>query len=337
MAGYYFAKDKNRWVARIKVHNEMLRLGQFETEREAALAYDYASKKLNRTDLNLPGESIPKAIRDIVKPKLEKFKVAEKLESAVVAVDQKIWDEGEAAGLEWAAFCPGAEERVLSLNQAMIANDEPSVVADLIGCGDDFDHIVSGQNRIGRQPIKSRINQLALVRGFLIGAQRYFKDVVEERERRERAQASLAKWLADKNKPAVVEVAQDASNEATEAQDAVLVDANATAGDESIKASREHSSTLLAELQSKRKEQNADAEFQPVDTGDLIPGTMPQPNGEVWSADCNPTTLAEANAAIAEAKKNRTGIFAMMDEYDREREEKRQAEFNADRLLAEIF
>jgi hypothetical protein len=331
MAGYYFAKDKNRWVARIKVHNEMLRLGQFETEREAALAYDYASKRLNRTDLNFPGEPIPKAIRDIVKPKLEKFKVAEKLESAVVAVDQKIWDEGEAAGLEWAAFCPGAEERVLSLNQAMIANDEPSVVADLIGCGDDFDHIVSGQNRIGRQPIRSRINQLALIRGFLIGAQRYFKDVVEERERRERAQASLAKWLADKNKPAGEEVAQDSPNEATEAQAAIVVDGNA----EPIKASREHLSTLLAELQAKRKEQDADAEFKPVDHGDLVPGTMPQPNGEVWSADCNPVTLAEANAAIADAKKNRTGIFAMMDEIDRQRADRKAAE--VERLLAEIL
>lgn len=326
--GCSFAKDKNRWIARISINGESLRLGQFSTAEEAGMAYDYVARKLNR-ELNFPGKSIPKAIREVVKPKIAKFQLAEKVEVAITAADQKIWNEGEFHGVQWATLNKSLAEKTLSITKKQIQFLDGRTLADFVGCGQIFDEYVTG--KIRPEPVKNKNSQLAFVRALLESAQRYFRDEKEERERRERDQASLAKWLADKNKPAGEEVAQGASNEATEAQAAIVVDGNA----EPIKASREHLSTLLAELQAKRKEQDADAEFKPVDTGDIVPGTLPQPNGEVWSADCNPVTLAEANAAIADAKKNRTGIFAMMDEIDRERAERKAAE--VERLLAEIL
>ena len=81
----------------------------------------------------------------------------------------------------------------------------------------------------------------------------------------------------------------------------------------------EHLSELLERLQAKPSVQVAE-----IDTGGLVPGTTIGPNGEVWSADCNPETLARDNAATAEAQRNRTGIFAMMDEIDRQNAKKRE-------------
>ena len=41
--GVYWAKDKNIWIAEIKVNKKQLRLGHFEDEKEAAIAYDKAA------------------------------------------------------------------------------------------------------------------------------------------------------------------------------------------------------------------------------------------------------------------------------------------------------
>lgn len=90
----------------------------------------------------------------------------------------------------------------------------------------------------------------------------------------------------------------------------------------------EHLSELLERLQAKPSVQPKE-----IDHGGLVPGTTIGPNGEVWSADCNPETLARDNAAIAEAQRNRTGIFAMMDAIDRENAKKREIE----ELLAGIL
>lgn len=89
----------------------------------------------------------------------------------------------------------------------------------------------------------------------------------------------------------------------------------------------EHLSDLLKRLQAKPSVQATE-----IDDGGLVPGTTIGPNGEVWSADCNPETLARDNAAIAEAQRNRTGIFAMMDAIDRENAKKCEI----DELLAGI-
>lgn len=78
----------------------------------------------------------------------------------------------------------------------------------------------------------------------------------------------------------------------------------------------EHLSDLLKRLQAKPSVQATE-----IDDGGLVPGTTIGPNGEVWSADCNPETLARDNAAIAKAQRERTGIFAMM---DRDKAKKRE-------------
>lgn len=339
MPGYYFAKDRNQWTARIKINNEVLRLGQFQTEKEAALAYDYAAKKLNRTDLNYPGESIPKAIREVVKPKLEKFDLAKKVEAAVAKVDEKIWNEGETEGSIWISFRSAKDyEHILDITQDSIAMEEPTVIADMIGCGDDFVEIVTGRTRRDRQPIKSKISQLAFIRGFLIGAQRYIRDCKEDRERQSRRDEQVRKVLAEQRAKAACADAPEpqpaslAGNQSPTAQEAT--------GDvpEAIQASRMHFSQLLAELQAKaaankaKTQEEIDDELACVDIGAQVPGTTIGPNGEVWSADCNPETLARDNAAIAEAQRNRTGIFAMMDAVDAENAKKREI----DELLAGI-
>jgi hypothetical protein len=79
------------------------------------------------------------------------------------------------------------------------------------------------------------------------------------------------------------------------------------------KSEPEHLSDLLKRLQAEKASKMAKI----ADCG-LVPGTTIGPNGEVWSADCNPETLARDNAKIAECQENRTGIFAMMDAIDRE-------------------
>lgn len=89
----------------------------------------------------------------------------------------------------------------------------------------------------------------------------------------------------------------------------------------------EHLSDLLKRLQAKPSVQAKE-----IDHGGQVPGTTIGPSGEVWSADCNPETLARDNAAIAEAQRNRTGIFAMMDAIDAENAKKREI----DELLAGI-
>lgn len=334
MTGYYFAKDKNRWVARIKVNSEMLRLGQFENEKEAAQAYDYAARQLGRTDLNYPGKSVSKAIREVVKPKLDKFNLAKKVESAVAKVDEKIWNEGETEGAMWASFCPALSDQVLAITHDSIAMEEPSVIAGMIGCEEDFDDIVTGIARRTHQPIKSKISQLAFIRGFLIGAQKYFKDLRLDKERElKRLEMVRKQLLASKQAQNAVQATQDAPNAKPEAMTVSSVVEPSGELPEAIKQSRQHLSELLAEMQAKRKKQNPDQEDTEFDLGGLVPGTFPQPNGEVWSADCNPETLARDIAKTAECHKNRTGIFAMMDAIDRENAKKREIEA----MLAEIL
>jgi hypothetical protein len=94
------------------------------------------------------------------------------------------------------------------------------------------------------------------------------------------------------------------------------------------KSEPEHLSELLVRLQAKKA-----AQMAKIDDGGLVEGTTIGPNGEVWSADCNPETLARDNAKIAECQENRTGIFAMMDAIDRENAKKREV----DAMLAEIL
>jgi len=43
--GVYWAKEKKIWIAEIKVNKKHLRLGYFEDEKEAAIAYDAAACK----------------------------------------------------------------------------------------------------------------------------------------------------------------------------------------------------------------------------------------------------------------------------------------------------
>lgn len=43
--GVYWAKDKRKWVSEIKVNKKHVRLGCFENEQEAAIAYDEAARK----------------------------------------------------------------------------------------------------------------------------------------------------------------------------------------------------------------------------------------------------------------------------------------------------
>lgn len=52
------SKLKNSWKAQITVHGKTTRLGKFETEKEAALAFDEAARKLQGpfAKLNFPKE-----------------------------------------------------------------------------------------------------------------------------------------------------------------------------------------------------------------------------------------------------------------------------------------
>lgn len=43
--GVYWAKDKKTWIAEIKVNKKQLRLGYFQNEKEAAIAYDKAASE----------------------------------------------------------------------------------------------------------------------------------------------------------------------------------------------------------------------------------------------------------------------------------------------------
>lgn len=54
--GVVWAKERNRWRARIKVHGRRPTLGQFQTAEAAALAYDDAARQYygNLASLNFP-------------------------------------------------------------------------------------------------------------------------------------------------------------------------------------------------------------------------------------------------------------------------------------------
>ena len=43
--GVYWCKDKRKWIAEIKVYKKQIRLGRFEVEKDAAMAYDEAARK----------------------------------------------------------------------------------------------------------------------------------------------------------------------------------------------------------------------------------------------------------------------------------------------------
>ena len=43
--GVYWCKDKRKWIAEIKVYKKQIRLGRFEVEKDAAVAYDEAARK----------------------------------------------------------------------------------------------------------------------------------------------------------------------------------------------------------------------------------------------------------------------------------------------------
>ncbi|MDE5116453.1 MAG: AP2 domain-containing protein [Trichodesmium sp. St2_bin2_1] len=43
--GVYWCKDKRKWIAEIKVYKKQIRLGRFEVEKDAAIAYDEAARK----------------------------------------------------------------------------------------------------------------------------------------------------------------------------------------------------------------------------------------------------------------------------------------------------
>ena len=43
--GVYWCKDKRKWIAEIKVYKKQIRLGRFEIEKDAAIAYDEAARK----------------------------------------------------------------------------------------------------------------------------------------------------------------------------------------------------------------------------------------------------------------------------------------------------
>ncbi|MCL2925329.1 MAG: hypothetical protein MGF17_12115 [Trichodesmium sp. MAG_R04] len=43
--GVYWCKDKCKWIAEIKVYKKQIRLGRFEVEKDAAVAYDEAARK----------------------------------------------------------------------------------------------------------------------------------------------------------------------------------------------------------------------------------------------------------------------------------------------------
>ena len=44
LRGVYFARDRNRWVAEIRINGKMVRLGVFQTKEEAAAAYQGAGR-----------------------------------------------------------------------------------------------------------------------------------------------------------------------------------------------------------------------------------------------------------------------------------------------------
>jgi hypothetical protein len=325
--GCYYAKDKKRWIARIKINNEMLRLGQFLTEKEAAQAYDYVARKLGR-ELNFPEKSIPKAVREAVKPKIAKFKLAEKVDEALSAVDQKIWNEGEFYGVQWAMQNKHLAEKTLALKKKDLQFAEAATIADTIGCGADYENFATGKNRDA--PVRNKNSQLAFVRAFYEGARRYFQEAKTEREAEEKRHNEVKAYFAAKRAEEAKAEAERAAPDASDAKpgplpaslaghQAPIVQEATDDVPEAMKESRMHFSQLLAELQAKaaarkgKTQEEIDDELANVDIGEQVPGTVVGPNGEIWSADCNPETLARDNAAIAKAQRERTGIFAMMD------------------------
>lgn len=263
--GVEWHKPRGCWRARIKIGTKQVYLGYFDSETEAAFAYDFAARSIGRKTnfQEHPSDAIVRKVR----PKLVELRIQSKLDAELQEVDPQIWGHGATEGIYWAQTLQKEPVDVSRVNQ-----NDPFALAEALGP----DALLTYDEHV--QKYRTRAKRLVWIRAFLSAAKGVWESPVKPGRQSE----------------------------------------------------PEHLQDLLKRLQAKPSGQAGD-----VDRGDLVPGTMPQPNGEVWSADCNPVTLAEANAAIADAKKNRTGIFAMMDEIDRERAERKAAE--VERLLAEIL
>lgn len=301
LCGCSWEKDKKRWSARIYINGEQVRLGRFVTQTEAGLAYDYAARKLKRSDLNLPDIETPKEIATAVKIKLDQFQRTKAIDECLAAVDETFWNEGQSAGVQWALENPDSSERVLKIKDSGgIDFCDAYTLAVMIGFDAEFDDYMTGKTRIyiagedgngnvKELPIKKKLHQLAFMRSFLSAAKRRYTEDKQQRERAEQVKSHLEKYRSEQA------AAKLESEQAQEAENAV----NEATG--------------------------APAKLPPV----IGP--------PIYSKHCTPESLADSNAQTEYAKKHRLGIFAMFDDAARRESQKREREAKVEELLAGIL
>ena len=185
LRGCTWDPNKSRWVARIFINGEQVKLGQWESQEDAALAYDYAASRLGRK-VNFAGRELPERIVRSVRPKILSFERTAAIDERLATIDSEIIEEGELQGAQWAALnraSPEAIEAIRTLSDRDLVFHDAAKLAEHIGAVEEYDDYVSGDMRMSRKPIRSKLHRLAFMRSFVASAKRFFTNFEAEKHR----------------------------------------------------------------------------------------------------------------------------------------------------------
>lgn len=174
--GIYHDKTRDRWVARIRIEGEKVRLGTYPTKEEAAWAYDYVGR-MYHSPLNNPiGEPVPERVVRRVRPRYMAWKAEHRRQEELEEVNQEIFVEGGTAGVLWAQAHKRDESLLIKVMNT--AEDKFQVVMDLadwIGAAEPYMDWLNGESRQACRVV-TEARKRAWMIGFLNAAKRVFQE-----------------------------------------------------------------------------------------------------------------------------------------------------------------